>query len=137
MIMVLFPLGVSGGISCCLLPGEHHSWKEMPAYSGEEREAGRGGSWWNKESWKDHSKWTSGCVQIAKLISLQGTKQVKYLPGIWLFKITAVCASPPFLLGAQLGLQAKEKSVPKGKKKEGVEAEDQLVFQPRYCGSGD
>lgn len=40
----------------------------------------------------------------------------KYLPGIQLFKIIAACASPPFLLGAQLRLQAKEKSTKRKEK---------------------
>lgn len=78
--MALFPLGMSGGIPCYLLLGEH-GWKEMPAYSREEGEAGQGRSWWNKESWKDHGKWTSGCVQIAEFISLQGTEQVSICLG--------------------------------------------------------
>lgn len=76
MIMALFPPGMSRGIPCCLLLGEHRSWKEMPACSGEEQEAGRDGSWWNKES-----MWTSGCVQIANLISLRETKQISICLG--------------------------------------------------------
>lgn len=69
---------------------------------------------------------TRGPVGVCSLQRLSRCRQpTKYLPGIWLFQITAVCASPPFLLGAQLDMQAKEKSAPKGKKKEGVEAEDQ------------
>lgn len=124
MIMVLFPPGMSRGIPCCLLLGEHRSWKEMPACSGEEQEAGQDGSWWNKESWKDHSIWTSGCVQIANLISLRETKQISICLGYGSSRLQHHALLLPS--SWELSWVCKlRKNLPKGKKKEGVEAEKQ------------
>lgn len=135
MMTLPFPLGMSRGILYYLLLWEYQSWKETPACSREEGEAGRDRSWWKKESQKDHSTWSSGCVQIAKLISLQETKQISIgleygssrlqqyvllLPSSW--ELSWVCKL--------------RKNLPKGKKKQRVEAEEQSVFQPEYSKSG-
>lgn len=136
MMIMPFPLGMSRGILYYLLLGEYQSWKETPACSRGEGEAGRDRSWWNKESWKDHSTWGSGCVQIAKLILLQETKQIN----IGLEYGSSRLQQYVLLLPSSWELSwvwKLRKNLPKGKKKQGVEAEEQSVFQPGYSRSGN
>lgn len=99
-------------------------------------EAGRARSWWNKESWKDHGTWTSGCVQIAKLISLQGTKQISIGPEYGSSRLQQYVLLLPSSWEL-IWVCKLRKNLPKGMKKQGVEAEEQPGFQPRYSRSGN
>lgn len=134
MMTMSFPLGMSRGILYHLCLGEYQSWKETPVCSGEEEEAGTDRSWWNKESWKGQGTCSSGCVQIAKLISLQETKQIsiglEY--GSWRLQQYVLLLPSSWELSWDCKLR---KNLPKGKKKQGVEAEEQSVFQPGYSRS--
>lgn len=81
------------------------------------------GPGWNEESWKDHGMWAGGCVQIAKLISLQGTKQICICLGYGSSRLQQCVLLLPSSRDLSWACKLR-KSLPKGKK-EGVETEEQ------------